>query len=120
MSDCRAQSAMPDADKGDMKRITKKNSRISKCKITVLKTSCYHALYKKYRGIRGQPCPAFHKGQEIIISECNAVPEGFCCQAWTDIQPYVKAVYHNHEEIVITYCTDKFRPVLFKLEKIIK
>ena len=51
------------------------------------------------------------------------MPEGFCCWAWCDIQKYVLTLARGGNfrgakpGAFITCCTDGFRPVLFKVER---
>jgi len=52
------------------------------------------------------------------------MPEGFCSWAWADIQRDVAVLALNgnfpwvkDEGIGISWCTDGFRPVVFKLKR---
>jgi uncharacterized repeat protein (TIGR04076 family) len=94
-----------------------------KCKITVLKRTIHQDLYEQYRGKPGNLCEVFTEGQEFIIdSPPFAVPEGFCQWAWADIRPFLHGIYggirYGGADVFVTCCTDGFRPVLFKVERI--
>ena len=45
-------------------------------------------------------------------------PEGFCGWAWADIQRTVYGMARGAQDVFLTCCTDGYRPVIFKLEKI--
>jgi len=64
-------------------------------------------------------------GAETIIEDYSVVPDGFCASAWADIRKDILAVAMgaNMPRVrqlgtVITGCTDWFRPVIFKVERI--
>ena len=70
-------------------------------------------------------CPRFKVGQEFDVGEDGNMPEGFCPWAWNDVYgaythlcfggdfPWVK-----ESGTQLACCTDGFRPVFFKLERI--
>ena len=101
---------------------------MSKVKITVLKKALHQDLLDEYLdpGSRERGfgiCTAFEEGQEFVVGA--SCPEGFCGWAWADIQRDVMAVLFGNgfpwvgpENTAITCCTDGFRPVTFKLERI--
>jgi len=67
-------------------------------------------------------CQMFQDGQEFVSS--GWMPEGFCSFAWADILEYVLTLARGGNMVgvtrgaFITCCTDGFRPVFFKLERI--
>ena len=64
------------------------------------------------------PCDKHHVGQEFIVEQNYEMPEGFCGWAWADIQKMVLGMARGGFNVFITCCTDGYRPVLFKLEKL--
>ena len=102
-----------------------------KCKITVLKRSvnkdlANEYLIEAYKDIA--PCQVFKEGQEFIIEGLDKVaqvPEGFCAWAWADIRKDISHIMLGGENpgmkqkgTAIVGCTDWFRPVIFKIERI--
>ena len=101
-----------------------------KCKIIVLKRMANPDLIDEYMGEEHKakdvaPCPHFEDGQEFIVESPGAIPEGFCAWAWADIHKEVLAItsggnispWIKHPGVAITCCTDGFRPVVFKVER---
>ena len=69
-------------------------------------------------------CDAVEDGQEFIVKDLN-IPAGFCAWAWADIQRDVTHLFFDgdfpwvkDEGVMISACTDGFRPVIFKLERL--
>lgn len=103
-------------------------AELPRCKITVLKRTVNEDLIDEYleddyRDI-GR-CEVFRDGQEILIEDYSAVPENFCASAWADIRKEIMTVALGGDMpgirqrgTVITGCTDWFRPVIFKVERI--
>ncbi|MEM2111818.1 MAG: TIGR04076 family protein [Candidatus Bathyarchaeia archaeon] len=96
---------------------------ISKVKITVLKRLVLNDL-DKYKKEPSVACTLFKDGQEFV-SERLQMPNGFCSWAWADIQRDVAVLALNgnfdwvkDKGVGISCCTDGFRPVVFKLERI--
>jgi len=100
-----------------------------KCKITVLKRSLNKDLIDEFISeeyTEMERCEIFKEGQEIIIDpNIPKVPEGFCDWAWADIKSDIMLVASGgdiigmkHKGTVITGCSDWFRPVIFKVERI--
>jgi len=104
--------------------------KIPRCRITVLKRTFHQELVDEYleddckpRG----PCECFKEGQEIIIDPSKA-PEEFytrCPWAWADIYKAILSVASGADMIgakrngtTIAGCTDWFRPVIFKIERL--
>ena len=88
------------------------------CKITVLKKTIHNDLYKDIRGEEGKPCGVFEEGQEFILTSPYKPPEGFCQWAWADIRHFILGAWFGREDATVACCTDGFRPVLFKVERI--
>ena len=92
-------------------------------RITVLKKTIDEELYRLYAERVWESCERFCEGQEFISKQAN-MPEGFCSWAWADIQKYVLTLARGGDFIgvraglFITCCTDGFRPVIFKLERL--
>jgi uncharacterized repeat protein (TIGR04076 family) len=100
------------------------------CKITVLKKTFNPDLIDEYLLEECKPhgpCECFEEGQEFIINP-SQVPEEFhnrCPWAWADIYKDIISVTSGanmvgikQSGIIITGCTDWFRPVIFKIERI--
>jgi uncharacterized repeat protein (TIGR04076 family) len=71
------------------------------------------------------PCEIFEVGQEFVIEKIHEPPAGFCPWAWADIRHVIARVAAGgslpgmrKEGVEIAGCTDWFRPVLFKIERI--
>ena len=66
------------------------------------------------------PCSHFDEGQEYTVSAKKPwdMPPGFCGWAWADIQKMVWGMARGGPNVFVTCCTDGYRPVIFKLEKI--
>jgi len=88
------------------------------CKITVLKKTIHQDLYKQIRGKEGKLCGVFEEGQEFILTSPYKPPEGFCQWAWADIRQFILGAWFGREDATVACCTDGFRPVLFKVERI--
>jgi uncharacterized repeat protein (TIGR04076 family) len=100
------------------------------CKITVIKRTVNQDIISEYMKVKYQeiePCDRFEDGQEFIITKESRYkpPEGFCEWAWADIRhdlltlAYGGAIPHmKNENENIGGCTDWFRPVYFKIERI--
>ena len=106
------------------------SNRISKCKITVLKRSYNQDLIKEH--LRDElrnigPCECFREGQEFIlesVTDFQEVPKDFCDWAWADIRKDIMTIAYGanvtgikQRGTIITGCTDWFRPVIFKVER---
>ena len=95
-------------------------------RITVLKTSFNtefaDAYTEPYQGRPWKPCNLVHEGQEFVSD--GWMPEGFCSHAWADILRYVMVLARGGDFVgvksgtFVTCCTDGFRPVFFKIERI--
>ena len=92
-------------------------------KITALRRLQHRDLLEKCADSVWDPCERLREGQEFVTDNMN-MPEGFCSWAWCDIQKYALTLARGGNFIgvkpgvFVTCCTDGFRPVLFKLERI--
>jgi len=103
------------------------HSEMPKCKITVLKRTINQDLIDEYLGDEHKnlgPCELFEEDQEFVIRSYYRVPEGFCDWAWADIRRDILALAYGGNMpgmrkpgTLIVGCTDWFRPVIFKLER---
>jgi uncharacterized repeat protein (TIGR04076 family) len=100
-----------------------------KCKITILKRTIHQDLIDEYleEDVTEQmtPCEIFRDGQEFVIEDPSAPPEGFCPWAWADIRGSIMAVTlgadfpgQKQPDVTIACCTDGYRPVIFKVERV--
>lgn len=99
---------------------------LSDVKITVLKRLALKDLIEVYKkSVEGpSECALFKDGQEFTSKKLQ-MPEGFCSWAWADIQRDVAILalggnfdWVKEEGVGVSCCTDGFRPVVFKLERI--
>jgi uncharacterized repeat protein (TIGR04076 family) len=90
----------------------------NKTKITVLKRTLNEEWNKEFRNGRMTQCNRFQDGQEFIIESPWNKPEGFCEWAWADIRTYIHLVDTGKFETFVSCCTDGFRPVFFKIDRI--
>jgi len=91
-------------------------------RITVLKKLFHKEYVDQYAANpeRWTACGMFEEGQEFVTSlEAPwEMPQGFCGWAWADIQKLVYGMARGGQDVFVTCCTDGYRPVIFKLEKI--
>ena len=104
-------------------------------KITVVKKTFHSDLVNEFTtgpdrwadtsiGANANCCHAFPLGFEFI-SDGTHIPKDFPDPAWVDIQKYVFILARGgnmlgvKEGTFITNCSDGFRPVTFKLERVI-
>jgi uncharacterized repeat protein (TIGR04076 family) len=86
-------------------------------KITVLKKGFEKEFVEMLKTGPKGPCTRFTDGQEFTITSQWAMPAKFCEWAWADIRTYVPMVLGQGNPIAVC-CTDGFRPVFFKVERI--
>lgn len=97
-----------------------------KCKIKVVKRECNVDLIRSY--VRNpqhvKTCKTVRDNQEFIVSNPYEMPDGMCAYAWADIRPQILAVaagstfeFLKDENSAMATCTDLFRPVIFKIER---
>lgn len=75
-----------------------------------------------------KPCEVFQDNQEFILEGDAAFsqpPKDFCAWAWADIRKDILTVAlggdisgMKFQGMIIAGCTDWFRPVIFKIERI--
>jgi len=99
---------------------------LPKCKVTVLKRMLNQDLADEYLDSVDEfrACEQFWDGQEIEVAHPFAMPEGFCPWAWADIRKDILMVasggnlpWQKQPGTAIAGCTDWFRPVIFKVER---
>ena len=98
------------------------------CRITVIKRDLNTDLIREYRDESKEtvtPCELFHDGQEFLVRDLAKSPEGFCQWAWADIRHDILIIASGGQmpglkqpNTVISGCTDWFRPVIFKIERL--
>jgi len=93
-------------------------------RITVLKRLLNEDAVDKYADPPDwERCGKVKDGQEFVSENVN-MPTEFCSWAWADMQKYVMALARGanfvgaRKGVFVTCCTDGFRPVIFKLERI--
>jgi uncharacterized repeat protein (TIGR04076 family) len=103
---------------------------MQKAKITVLKRMANHDLAEEYRKEEYNrryplPCSQFEDGQVFLLENMSDPPEGFCGWAWVDIHRDVVQIMAGGANgaikqpgTTIACCTDGFRPVVFKIERV--
>ena len=95
----------------------------AKVRITVLRRSFNDRFLDEYAEGRWEPCARLEDGEDFIAEGVN-MPTGFCSWAWADIQKYVMVLARGGDFVdvkpgfFVACCTDGFRPVFFKLERI--
>ena len=92
-------------------------------KITVVKKLFHEDMIEMFGDGPWQRCKRFELQQHFISQGAN-MPQGFCSWAWADIQKYVLTLARGgnfngvKQGMFVTCCSDGFRPVVFKLERI--
>ena len=91
-------------------------------KITVLK-KLFHQDFVDQFAARPETwtvCTQLEVGQEFLTSTEAPweMPAGFCGWAWADMQKLVYGMARGGQDVFVTCCTDGYRPVIFKLEKV--
>ncbi|NQU12111.1 TIGR04076 family protein [bacterium] len=91
-------------------------------RITVLSKLFHEEYVAQYapNPERWTPCTHFEVGQEFVTARDAPweMPAGFCGWAWADMQKMVWGMARGGSDVFVTCCTDGYRPVIFKLEKI--
>lgn len=87
-------------------------------KITVLRRGYEKEFIDQLKTGPKTPCTRLSDGQEFTIKSQWSMPEKFCEWAWADIRTYVPMVLGEGNPIAVC-CTDGFRPVFFKIERIV-
>jgi len=103
------------------------SQRMQSCKITVVKRMLNQDLVDEYfeNPERFGVCNIFSDGQEFLVEDLFALPDGFCAWAWADLRPHIMTVMSGGElpfikprGTLIAGCTDWFRPVIFKIQRV--
>ena len=102
--------------------------REPKCKITVIKRSVNQDIIDTYMKDEMKTrtlCSRFKEGDTFLVTSEFDMPENFCAWAWADIRQDILAIVNDaqfpwmaQKGAIIGGCTDWFRPVLFKIEKL--
>ena len=93
-------------------------------RITVVKRLFHEDMVAQCGTGEWAPCARLQEGQSFVVGQDVNMPEGFCSWAWADIQKYVLALCRDanfegtRPGTFVTCCTDGFRPVVFRLERI--
>jgi uncharacterized repeat protein (TIGR04076 family) len=97
-------------------------------KITVLRRTIEKDLVDEYikpGDSEFGPCELFEDGQEFLLEGFPTIPKGFCDWAWADIQRDVIGIAMGADMpwmmkpgVAVSCCTDGFRPVIFKIERV--
>lgn len=95
-----------------------------KCKITVMRMTCYPDLMEQYEQPLENACD-MHTGQ-VFITDGWRKPEGLCQSAWDSMSPFVLALacggqgiygkWMKNPRAAMISCNDGFRPVSFLVE----
>ena len=105
-------------------------SEMPQCRIAVLKRTINQDLIDEYLDDSYEHtglCECFGEGEDFFVIDPLVVPEAFCARcawAWADIRKDILTVAMGADMpglrrlgAVITGCTDWFRPVIFKVER---
>jgi uncharacterized repeat protein (TIGR04076 family) len=98
---------------------------IPKCRITVLKRTLNQDLADQYLDAeKFGLCDLLQEGQQFIVEQPYTMPEGFCAWAWGDLRHEILAItaganyaWIKERGVGIAGCSDWFRPVIFKIER---
>lgn len=98
-----------------------------KCKITVIKRGCNKEMANSFtkNPEHVTACTRVNDNQQFLVSNPYEMPEGICAYAWADIRPQILAIASGgtfkalkDENSALATCTDLFRPVIFKIERV--
>jgi uncharacterized repeat protein (TIGR04076 family) len=93
--------------------------RKSEIRVTVLKKEFQKEYADKFRNGQGAVCTAVDEGRVYVVKSPWSKPEGFCDSAWADIRIYIhRAMNGQLRGPEVGCCTDGFRPVFFKIERV--
>lgn len=87
-------------------------------KVTVLKRTVQQEFSNQFRDGKVEACPQFKDGQEFMVNSVWSAPEGFCHWAWADLRTLFHIVNSGTMPLMVGCCTDGFRPVFFKIERV--
>ena len=114
-----------DNKKGDIKM----SEMMPKCKITIIKRTLNKDFIDEYIIDEYKDmgkCECFEEGQKFIIDPNIAkVPKDFCDWAWADIRKDIITIASGgnilgmkQKGLAISACSDWFKPVYFKIERL--
>jgi uncharacterized repeat protein (TIGR04076 family) len=70
-------------------------------------------------------CDKVKDEQTFEVLNPYEMPEGLCASAWADIRSYIISIasggsfkFMKNPNSIVVSCTDLFRPVIFKIERI--
>ena len=98
-----------------------------KCKISVVERRVNKGVAGSYlkNPDNVAVCNKVADNQEFTISNPFEMPEGICPWAWADIRPFILTIASGGEfemmkdkNSALAVCSDLFRPVIFKIERI--
>jgi len=104
--------------------------QMPRCRITVLKQTIHRDLIEEYAEeayTDTATCECFQEGEELVIDPAAAPEEllARCPWAWADIRKAVLTVAYGGDApgidrsgTIIAGCTNWFRPVIFKVERL--
>ncbi len=97
---------------------------MKKCRITVMKMTCYPDLMERYENPIEHACD-MQVGQ-VFIANGWQKPDGMCDSAWESMSPFVLTLSHGggdfydgwmkNKHSAMISCNDGFRPVSFLIE----
>lgn len=97
---------------------------MKKCRITVMRQTCYDDLIKQYENPIEHACDL--KVGQVFIANGWEKPAGMCESAWQSLSPFVMTLSHGGENLydgwmknsksAMISCNDGFRPVSFLIE----
>jgi uncharacterized repeat protein (TIGR04076 family) len=87
-------------------------------RITVLRRSIQKE-FQQYRKSEIVACDRVKDGQQFIVESPWEKPAGMCDWAWADIRTFIHIVRAGDLSEFVTCCTDGFRPVFFRIEKLV-
>jgi uncharacterized repeat protein (TIGR04076 family) len=101
---------------------------MKKVKITVVEVTDFNKIHEsKDLGCSANiapQCGKFKAGQ-VFETDMQSVPEGFCPHAFRDIAHHIIMLgeggnysWMNEKGKALVCCTDGFRPVIFRLERL--
>ena len=98
-----------------------------KCKISVVERGFNKRIAESYveNPEHISVCDRVADNQEFDISNPFEMPAGICPWAWADIRPFTLAIASGgtfemmkDKNSALASCSDLFRPVIFKIERI--
>lgn len=97
------------------------------CKITVIKKGFNKELVNAYlkNPEMMKICNLVDENQEFLVTNPYNMPEKMCASAWADIRPYIITMatggefdFMNNPKSTLAICSDPFRPIVFRIERI--